>query len=765
MAEEITRSVPLVTQAQTDSGEKALARSIDALVTGRNGDPFALLGPHPVSGGWAIRFFLPWAAEASIALGSASAERPPVAMAKVVDAVKLRPEGFFEASFLSSQTTAPAPGSYKIRFRTHHGEEYEVYDTYAFPYSISEFDLYLMGEGRHYDTYEKLGAHVVTHEGVAGVHFAVWAPSARRVSVVGDFNRWDGRVDVMRPRGSSGIWELFVPELKEGAIYKYEIIGPTGAMLPLKADPYGFQSELRPNTGSVVARLDKHAWRDAEWISKRCSKKWLDAPMSIYEVHLGSWRRIPEDKNRWLSYRELGDQLIPYVKELGYTHIELLPIMEHPFDGSWGYQTIGYFAATSRFGTPADFMEFVDRCHQAELGVLLDWTPAHFPRDTYGLSQFDGTHLYEHSDPRQGSHPDWGTLVYNYGRNEVQNYLISNALFWLDKYHIDGLRVDAVASMLYLDYSRKHGEWVPNKFGGRENLEAIDFVKRLNEVAHGRFPGILTIAEESTSWPSVSRPTYLGGLGFSLKWNMGWMNDTLKYFSANPIHRKYEHNKLTFSLIYAFTENFLLPFSHDEVVHGKQSLLHKMPGDLWQQFANLRLLYSYQYAHPGKKLLFMGQEFAQRHEWTEAKSLDWHLLQHDSHRGVQHLVADLNHLYAAEPALHQVDFEWPGFEWIDANDGDNSVLSFIRRGRTAGDFVVAVFNATPVVRYGYRIGVPEPGTYREVFNSDAERYGGSNVGNEGNVRAVEAGHMGRPCYLELTLPPLAAVYLKWSKHS
>jgi len=765
LAEEITRSVPLVTQAQTDSGEKALARSIDALVTGRNGDPFALLGPHPVSGGWAIRFFLPWAAEASIALGSASAERPPVAMAKVVDAVRLRPEGFFEASFLSSQTTAPAPGSYKIRFRTHHGEEYEVYDTYAFPYSISEFDLYLMGEGRHYDTYEKLGAHVVTHEGVAGVHFAVWAPSARRVSVVGDFNRWDGRVDVMRPRGSSGIWELFVPELKEGAIYKYEIIGPTGAMLPLKADPYGFQSELRPNTGSVVARLDKHAWRDAEWISKRCSKKWLDAAMSIYEVHLGSWRRIPEDKNRWLSYRELGDQLIPYVKELGYTHIELLPIMEHPFDGSWGYQTIGYFAATSRFGTPADFMEFVDRCHQAELGVLLDWTPAHFPRDTYGLSQFDGTHLYEHSDPRQGSHPDWGTLVYNYGRNEVQNYLISNALFWLDKYHIDGLRVDAVASMLYLDYSRKHGEWVPNKFGGRENLEAIDFVKRLNEVAHGRFPGILTIAEESTSWPSVSRPTYLGGLGFSLKWNMGWMNDTLKYFSANPIHRKYEHNKLTFSLIYAFTENFLLPFSHDEVVHGKQSLLHKMPGDLWQQFANLRLLYSYQYAHPGKKLLFMGQEFAQRHEWTEAKSLDWHLLQHDSHRGVQHLVADLNHLYAAEPALHQVDFEWPGFEWIDANDGDNSVLSFIRRGRTAGDFVVAVFNATPVVRYGYRIGVPEPGTYREVFNSDAERYGGSNVGNEGNVRAVEAGHMGRPCYLELTLPPLAAVYLKWSKHS
>jgi 1,4-alpha-glucan branching enzyme len=764
LAEEIIRSLPPASAPPpADGPDKILARSIDALVVGRNADPFSLLGPHPVSGGWAIRFFLPWAAEASIALSSGAAERPAVAMAKVVDAVKLRPEGFFEASFLSSQTTAPAPGSYKIRFRTPHGEEFEVYDTYAFPYSISEFDLYLMGEGRHYDTYEKLGAHVVTHEGVVGVHFAVWAPSARRVSVVGDFNRWDGRVDVMRPRGSSGIWELFVPELREGAIYKYEIIGPTGAMLPLKADPYGFRSELRPNTGSVVARLDTHTWRDAEWMNRRSTKKWLDAAISIYEVHLGSWRRIPEQKNRWLNYRELGDQLIPYVKELGYTHIELLPIMEHPFDGSWGYQTIGYYAATSRFGTPADFMEFIDRCHQADLGVLLDWTPAHFPRDTHGLAQFDGTHLYEHSDPRQGSHPDWGTLVYNYGRNEVRNYLISNALFWLDKYHIDGLRVDAVASMLYLDYSRKSGEWVPNKFGGRENLEAIDFLKRLNEVAHGRFPGVLTIAEESTSWPSVSRPTYLGGLGFSLKWNMGWMNDTLKYFSADPIHRKYEHNKLTFSLIYAFTENFLLPFSHDEVVHGKNSLLHKMPGDLWQQFANLRLLYSYQYAHPGKKLLFMGQEFAQRHEWTEAKSLDWHLLQWDSHRGIQHLVSDLNHLYAAEPALHQVDFDWPGFEWIDANDGDNSILSFIRRGRRPGDFIVVVINATPVVRRGYRIGVPEPGAYREVFNSDAERYGGSNVGNAGQVHAAEPQHMGRPFSLELVLPPLAAIYLKWTR--
>jgi 1,4-alpha-glucan branching enzyme len=762
LAEHRTRSSSLSpSNVHSESEDKRLAASIDALLIGRNADPFALLGPHPISGGWAIRFFLPWANEASISLHSAAAERPPMAMAKVVDAVKLRREGFFEASFLSSQTTAPAPGSYKINYRTHGGEAYETYDTYAFPYSISEFDLYLMGEGRHYDTYEKLGAHLVTHEGVRGVHFAVWAPSAGRVSVVGDFNRWDGRVNVMRPRGSSGIWELFVPELGENAVYKYEIIGPTGAMLPLKADPYGFRSELRPQTGSVVADLNAHVWADSEWITRRTTKKWLEAPISIYEVHLGSWRSVPEDKNRWLTYRELGDQLIPYVKELGYTHIELLPIMEHPFDGSWGYQTLGYYAATSRFGTPAEFMEFVDRCHQAELGVFLDWTPAHFPRDAHGLAQFDGTHLYEHSDPRQGSHPDWGTLVYNYGRNEVQNFLISNALFWLDKYHIDGLRVDAVASMLYLDYSRKQGEWVPNKFGGRENLEAVEFLKRLNQVAYERFPGILTIAEESTAWPSVSRPTYLGGLGFSLKWNMGWMNDTLKYFSADPVHRKYEHNKLTFSLIYAFTENFLLPFSHDEVVHGKNSLLHKMPGDMWQQFANLRLLYAYQYAHPGKKLLFMGQEFAQRHEWTEAHSLDWHLLQHASHRGIQQLVGDLNRIYAAEPALHEVDFDWQGFEWIDANDGDNSILSFIRRGKSPDDLLVVVLNATPVVRHGYRIGVPREGTYREILNSDAGRYGGSNVGNAGRVDSEPIPRLGRPCSFELTLPPLAALYLKF----
>jgi 1,4-alpha-glucan branching enzyme len=533
-------------------------------------------------------------------------------------------------------------------------------------------------------------------------------------------------------------------------------------MLPLKADPYAFRAELRPSTGSIVANLDSHVWNDSTWMLHRKDTNWLEQPISVYEVHLGAWRRVPDEGNRWLTYRELGDQLIPYVKELGYSHIELLPIMEHPFDGSWGYQTIGYYAATSRYGTPQEFMEFVDRCHRVGLGVILDWTPAHFPRDTFGLAEFDGTHLYEHSDPRQGSHPDWGTLVYNYGRNEVVNYLISNALFWLDKFHIDGLRVDAVASMLYLDYSRKEGEWVPNEFGGRENLHAIAFLKRLNEVAYERFPGPLTIAEESTSWPAVSRPTYLGGLGFSLKWNMGWMNDTLKYFSADPIYRRFEQNKLTFSLLYAFTENFVLPFSHDEVVHGKNSLLHKMPGDMWQQFANLRLLYGYQYGHPGKKLLFMGQEFGQRDEFSEARSLDWHLLQYETHRGIQNLVADLNKLYAAEPSLHQVDFDWHGFEWIDCNDADNSTFSFIRRGKKPEDVMVIVLNATPVVRKGYRIGVPLPGFYQEVLNTDAGTYGGSNVGNLGGIHSENVPHMGRAQSLPMTLPPLAAVFLKWT---
>jgi 1,4-alpha-glucan branching enzyme len=748
-------SGPTKSQPRSDFDDRA-----EALLAAVNADPFGILGPHPVSTGWAIRFFIPWAAEASIVF-----KNPANSPAKIADARKLRPEGLFEAVWPSNQPTAPEPGSYKIQGRTHAGDPFELFDPYAFPFFLTDFDLHLMSEGRHFDTYEKLGAHPQTVAGVPGTHFAVWAPAARRVSIVGEMNHWDGRVHSMRPRGSSGIWELFLPEVAAGAVYKYEILGPHGNLLPLKADPYAFQGELRPNTGSVVADLHAHQWTDSAWLAHRQQKNWLESPISIYEVHLGSWRRVPEDHNRWLTYRELAEQLIPYVKQLGYTHIELLPIMEHPFDGSWGYQTLGYYAATSRFGSPADFMYFIDRCHQEGIGILLDWTPAHFPRDTHGLSQFDGTHLFEHADPRQGSHPDWGTLVYNYGRNEVRNYLISNALFWLDKYHIDGLRVDAVASMLYLDYSRKPGEWVPNRYGGRENLEAVDFFKTLNAVAHERFPGILTIAEESTAWPSVSRPTYLGGLGFSLKWNMGWMNDTLKYFSANPIYRKYEHNKITFSLVYAFSENFVLPFSHDEVVHGKNSLLHKMPGDLWQQFANLRLLYGYQYAHPGKKLLFMGQEFGQREEWSEARSLDWHLLQWDSHRGVQKLVTDLNHVFATEPALHAVDFHWQGFEWIDCNDGDNSVLSFLRKGKTEDDLIVVVMNGTPVVRQGYIVGVPRAGFYKEILNTDAAHYGGSNVGNIGGQAAAVDPRQGRPFSLCLTLPPLGVIYLKWTPSS
>jgi 1,4-alpha-glucan branching enzyme len=752
-----SRTVPDPAQAARPSIQAhPLDPQIDALLRGRNADPFALLGPHPVSlptgRGWAVRFFLPWAKTAGILVSGA--HRP-------VEAHRLHTEGFFEAILTDAPREGLKPGNYRILYGTSDGRDMAIADTYAFPFHLTDLDLHLMGEGKHYDTYEKLGAHIRNVEGVRGVHFAVWAPSARRVAVVGDFNRWDGRVHPMRPRGASGIWELFLPELDEGAIYKFEIIGPSDVLLPLKSDPYAFRSELRPNTGSVVARLDTHAWTDGDWLDQRAKKKWLESPISLYEVHLGAWRRVPQEDNRWLTYSELGDQLIPYVAEMGYTHIELLPVMEHPFDGSWGYQTLGYFAATSRYGTPAQFQEFVDRCHRAGIGVILDWTPAHFPRDTHGLAQFDGTALYEHADPRKGAHPDWGTLIYNYGRNEVQNYLISNALFWLDKFHLDGLRVDAVASMLYLDYSRKPGEWIPNEFGGRENLPAIAFLKRLNEVAHSRFPGILTIAEESTSWPGVSRPTYLGGLGFSLKWNMGWMNDTLKYFSADPVHRKYEHNKLTFSMLYAFSENFVLPFSHDEVVHGKNSLLHKMPGDMWQQFANLRLLYAYQYAHPGKKLLFMGSEFAQRSEFTEAGSLDWHLAEFAPHRGVQKLVADLNRLYAREPALHQVEFDWMGFQWIDCNDADNSVLSFLRRGRDPGDLMVVIVNATPVVRGDYRIGVPEPGFYQEVLNTDSGEYGGSNVGNLGGIPALPEPYMNHAYSLRLTLPPLAAILLKW----
>src|SRR3981189_2839634 len=599
---------------------------------------------------------------------------------------------------------------------------------------LSDQDLYLFNEGSNYRIYEKMGAHLITRSGQSGGCFSVWAPNAHQVSVVGSFNEWAPQAHRLEPRGSSGIWEGFVPAVTKGALYKFHIESRRHGYRVDKADPVGLRHEKPPRTASVVWDLE-YEWGDREWMEKRAARNSLRAPHAVYEVHLGSWMRVPEEDNRPLTYRETAPRLAEYVSRTGFTHVEFLPVMEHPFYGSWGYQTTGYFPPTSRYGKPQDVMYLVDYVHQHGIGVVLDWVPSHFPSDAHGLAYFDGTHLYEHSDSRQGFHPDWQTHIFNYGRSEVRSFLMSSAMFWLDKYHIDGLRVDAVASMLYLDYSRHEGQWIPNKFGGRENLAAIAFLKRLNEVVYSLHPGVLTIAEESTSWPMVTRPTYLGGLGFSLKWNMGWMNDTLSYFSLDPIHRKYNHNRMTFSMLYAFTENFMLPFSHDEVVHGKSSLLNKMPGDLWQTFANLRLLYGYMFAHPGKKLMFMGDEIGQRAEWDHDTSLEWHLLEYAPHRGLQTLVADLNAFYSREAALHEVDFDWHGFEWLDCNDADASVLSFLRRAKQQEDFMVVVANCTPVKREDYRVGVPELGFYRETMNTDAERYGGTNVGNLGGVKA------------------------------
>jgi 1,4-alpha-glucan branching enzyme len=622
---------------------------------------------------------------------------------------------------------------------------------------LSDLDVYLWAEGTHVRAYEKLGAHPARRRGVAGTRFAVWAPDAERVSVVGDFNGWRPGADEMHPVDSTGIWEAFLPGVGVGALYKYAITSRYHGYQVEKADPYGFAAETRPQSASKVWDLAGYAWGDADWMARRGKANALDAPISIYEVHLGSWRRVPEEGNRWLSYRELAAQLARHAAEMGYTHVELLPVSEHPLDASWGYQTVGYFAPTSRFGTPQDFMFLVDHLHQHGLGVILDWVPAHFPRDEHGLGYFDGTHLYEHADPRQGEQRDWGTFVFNYGRREISNFLISNALFWLDKYHIDGLRVDAVASMLYLDYSRKEGEWRPNQYGGRENLEAVDFLRRFNERVYAEYPDVMTVAEESTAWPMVSRPVYLGGLGFGYKWDMGWMHDTLDYFSLDPVHRKYHHNRLTFRMLYAFTENYVLPLSHDEVVHGKRSLLSKMPGDDWQKFANLRLLYGYVLAQPGKKLLFMGGEFGQWNEWNHDTSLDWHLLEQDRHRGLQRWVRDLNTLYRGEPALHQLDSDPAGFEWIDCCDTEASVLSLVRKGREPKDRVVVVCNFTPVPRHNYRVGVPIGGYWEEVLNSDAPLYGGSGQGNVGGVTAAPVPCHGRPYLLNVTVPPLGMV--------
>jgi len=623
---------------------------------------------------------------------------------------------------------------------------------------ITDYDLHLLGEGRHWQSYQKLGAHLITQSGVAGVRFAVWAPNADAVSVAGDFNDWDGRRHPLRRLPSAGIWEAFVPGATAGTIYKYLVTGADG--VTERSDPYGFGAELPPRTASCVVDLDAYTWRDGDWMATRAAHNALDAPINAYEVHLGSWRRPGDDPIRWLTYADLERELVPYCVEMGFTHVELLPPTEHPLSASWGYQTIGMFAATSRFGPPQALMSLVDAFHRAGIGVIVDWVPAHFPKDSHGLRRFDGTALYEHEDPRQGEHPDWGTMIFNYGRHEVRNYLVSSALFWFDRYHIDGLRVDAVASMLYLDYSRKEGEWLPNRFGGRENLDAVEFLKEFNVQVHHHHPGVLTIAEESTSWPGVSRPTWLGGLGFSLKWNMGWMNDTLRYMRHDPVHRKYHHNELTFSLIYAFHENFVLPFSHDEVVHGKGSLADQMPGDAWQKLANLRLLYGYMWCHPGKKLLFMGSEFGQWREWDFDRSLHWHLLEQSGHAGLQRCVADLNALVNREKSLHQLDFDGLGFEWIDCHDWANSILVFLRRGVDPNDFLVVCCNFTPIPRHGYRVGVPAAGIYDEVFNGDSSWYGGSNVGNAGSIVTMPTPCHGLEQSLSLSLPPLATIVLK-----
>jgi 1,4-alpha-glucan branching enzyme len=720
--------------------------AVAAIVAGRHDDPFSVLGMHargdaPLS----VRVF--WPGADSVEVIDASTSRPCATLQM------LHPAGFFAGPISHRRHVFP----YRLRLRA--GEvEWEAHDPYRFPPVLGSLDVYLMAEGSHRRIYERLGAHPCSVEGVEGVAFAVWAPNARRVSVVGDFNQWDGRRHPMRKRVEAGLWEIFIPGVPVGSLYKYELLGAHGTLLPLKTDPVGFEQERPPSTASRVTGLVRHDWADAEWMMRRRDRQALSAPMSVYEVHLGSWRR--KDWNAFLSYDDLADQLIPYARDMGFTHIECLPVTEHPFSGSWGYQPIGLFAPTSRFGPPEAFARFVDRCHQADLGVLVDWVPAHFPTDAHGLAHFDGTALYEHEDPRLGFHRDWNTLIYNFGRREVRNFLVANALYWLERFHVDGLRVDAVASMLYLDYSRDPGQWIPNVFGGRENLEAIAFLRELNTLVFGEFPGSTTIAEESTAWPQVSRPVDGGGLGFGYKWNMGWMHDTLDFMGREPVHRRFHHHQMTFGIHYAFSENFVLPLSHDEVVHGKGSLIGRMPGDRWQKFANLRAYFGFMWTHPGKKLLFMGGEFAQEREWNHDHSLDWHLLGDSLHAGVQSLVRDLNRLYRETPALHVKDVESSGFEWIQATDADNSVYAYVRHGRSEDAPVLVVCNFTPVVRHGYRLGVSRPGAWIERLNTDAASYGGSNVGNSGAVYAEPSPWQGRSASLSLTLPPLATIVLQ-----
>ncbi len=717
--------------------ENKLTADQQKIIEARHHDPFSILGLHERNGEAILTAFLPDCDAVTLDNGDALSRLPGT--------------DIFEWRGQPGQLKRPYALVKQLKDKT----ELRQFDPYSFAPQLSEYDLHLFAEGRHWHAYRMLGAHLKTVDGVAGVLFTTWAPNAQRVSVVGNFNQWDGRRHPMRVRGGSGVWELFIPELRAGDLYKFEIRNHHDGSLHLKQDPYGQGSELRPGTASKVFN-SQYQWQDQNWMDKRERSDWLHSPHSVYEVHLGSWRRHVDGS--FYSYRELAETLVPYVKKLGFTHIELLPITEHPLDMSWGYQTTGYYAATSRFGTPDEFRYLVDLCHQNDIGVLLDWVPGHFPKDAHGLARFDGTALYEHEDPRLGEHQDWGTLIFNYGRNEVRNFLLSSAFFWLEEFHIDGLRVDAVASMLYLDYSRKEGEWLPNRHGGRENLEVIDFLKQVNTVLHQSHPGCIIAAEESTSYPMVSRPTDIGGLGFSMKWNMGWMHDILEYMKQDPIHRRYQHNQLTFGLLYAFTENFVLPFSHDEVVHGKGSMRYKMPGDEWQQFANLRLLYTFMYCYPGKKLLFMGLEFGQGSEWNSDSQLEWYVLDYPPHQGLQQLVSDLNQIYKDTPALHQFDFESRGFEWLDCHDHEQSVLSFIRK--TDQDCVVSVFNFTPVTRANYRVAVPEAGSYKVIFNSDSEYYWGSNHATPNEVHSEPQPWAERSHSIIINLPPLAGLILQ-----
>ncbi len=731
----------LMNDSNTAATRPAISDPIMRLQTGTHHDPFEVLGMHALAdGSTLVRAFL-----------------PPAEVVEVEGARMTRIAGTdcFELVLPSGANIEPHP---VLRWQDKtRGHWHVTRSPYTFAPQLGELDLHLLGEGRHLQAWKVLGARLTCVDGIDGCQFAVWAPAAQRVSVIGDFNDWDGRRHPMRCRGATGIWELFVPGLAAGQAYKYEIVGPHGHLVK-KTDPYARRMFMRPETASCVPETEAYAWGDAAWIEARAGFDWQHRPVSVYEVHPGSWRRHADGS--FYSWGELAAELIPYVQDLGYTHIELLPVAEHPLDASWGYQVSGYYAPTARFGSPDDCRAFVDACHQAGIGVLLDWVPAHFPKDDWALARFTGEAVYEHADPRRGEHQDWGTLIFNFGRNEVRNFLIANALYWLEEFHIDGLRVDAVASMLYLDYSRRDGEWLPNAYGGRENIEAIHFLREMNTEVHARFPGVLTIAEESTAWPAVSRPVELGGLGFSMKWNMGWMNDSLAYIEQDPVYRKYHHNQLTFSQMYAWTENFVLPLSHDEVVHMKKSLLDKMPGDTWQRFANLRLFYAWHYAHPGKKLLFMGGEFGQWNEWREAGALDWELLRFPMHDGLRALLRDLNRLYRTEGALHDYDFDPRGFRWIDCHDADQSVLSLVRQGRHDADRLVVLFNFTPVPRQGYRIGVPAAPGWCEVFNSDSMYYGGGNLGNGRTIMPQNHPWMGFEQSLEVTLPPLGAIFLK-----